>query len=121
MTGALGGIGDELVLVGRSGVPEEFGDVPGAVSVEDQESVALLRQLAMCTQQRFRGGTLHERARGCIYGSAEEVIGSGIADVELDARVELRDVDEIRAPKRALLEWRAGGPGFGSQLRDGPD
>src|SRR5215213_9524803 len=36
---ALRGVGDELLLVGGRNVPEDFGDRPGAVAVEDREAV----------------------------------------------------------------------------------
>src|SRR5215211_5256250 len=66
---ALRGVVDELLLVGGRDVPEEFGDRPRAVAVEDGEAVALLPERARRAGERRGGRALEEGARLRIDGA----------------------------------------------------
>jgi len=64
VTRSLGRVGDKFMLVRRGSVPEYFGDIPGPIGIENQQTVALLHQFAMGAQQSVRRGALQEGARG---------------------------------------------------------
>src|SRR5688500_13082641 len=103
---ALRGVGDELLLVGGRDLPEEFGDRPRAVAVEDGEAVALLPERARRTDERLGGRALEEGARLCVDGATREVVRRRVAHVELYRTVELHQLDEVGRAERALLLWR---------------
>ena len=56
--------------------------------------------------ERFGGGPLQKRARFLVDRLAEKVVGAGIADVELDRRVELDELDEIGGSRRVRILGR---------------
>ena len=60
-----------------------------------------LFQLPMGAQQRFRRGALHKCARLRIDRSAQEIVGRGVANIELDRGIERREIDQIRLAKIA--------------------
>src|SRR5215467_8141688 len=116
---ALSGIRDEDAFVGWRAVPKHFCDIPGAVGIVDQQAVAHGVQLLMGAQQRFRGGALHESLRLPIKDSAHEIVGRGVADIELDGGIERRKLYQIglaeiagfrgrlcrHRPAAQLLDW----------------
>src|SRR6266404_1292220 len=82
------GIGYENFLVVRRRVPEDFGYVPGAVSIMNEQSVPERLQLAMGANDRFSSRALHKRAGFGIEDGAEEIVGRRIADFKSDGRIE---------------------------------
>jgi len=58
-------------------------------------------------QQRFRRRPLQERACFLVDGLAKKVVRARVADVELDRRIELHQLDEIRFASRVGI---GGGP-----------
>src|SRR5712671_626113 len=92
---ALRGVGDEyLTLVGRS-VPENLGHVPGAVSVVNEQAVAETFEMKKSAHKSFGCGALEKGAGLRVDRGAEEVVGRGIADVEVNGGVEWCKVDKI--------------------------
>ena len=90
------GIGDEDLLAFRSGIPEHFGDIPRAVSVVDQQAVALRLEASLYPQQRFRGGALQESPGLIVKLRAHKIVGCGIADVQVNGAVQRLDFHQIR-------------------------
>ena len=84
----------------------------------DQEAVAHFFEFFVSAEESFGGGALHEGARFGIDGRAEEIVGSGVANVELDGGIELGEFDEIGFAKVAGFDGRLGGESFGSELVD---
>src|SRR6266404_783802 len=82
------GVGYENFLVVRRRVPEDFGYVPGAVSIMNEQSVPERLQLAMGANDRFSSRALHKRAGFGIEDGAEEIVGRRIADFKSDGRIE---------------------------------
>ena len=78
------------------------------------------RTLRNSMEAALGGGPLQESARRSVNRSAEEVVGGGVADVELDARVERRDIHQVRPAKVARLPRRLGGERFRAQCRNRP-
>src|SRR5580700_6051535 len=55
---AFGGIGDEDLAFGGSGVPEDLGDVPGAIGVVYEQAVAEGLEFREGANESFSGGAL---------------------------------------------------------------
>ena len=89
------GVRDELLLGIRRRVPKDLRDVPGAVAVVDDEAVAQSVEFAVGAEQGFGGGTLEEGSGLRVDGRAEEVVGGGVANVELQVGVDAGEFDEI--------------------------
>src|SRR5882672_1488658 len=109
MTRPLGRVGDENLLVVRRGVPENFGDVPGTISIMDEQTVTLRSQLAVDADYGCSGGALHESASFRIEDRPEKVVGGRVADFESDGRVELCQFDQIEFAKLSALFRRRSG------------
>ena len=90
MLGALLWIGDKVVIRRRSGIPENLGDIPGAIGVVDQQTVAERLEFLLRSLQSFRGWALHEGASLRVYRRAQEIVGLRVADVEMKFRIERR-------------------------------
>src|SRR5688572_27669271 len=100
-------IGDEFTLLARRHVPEQLGDGPRAIAVVDEETVAVRGQGAMRAHHRLGRRPLQKRARLLVDWLAEKVVGARVADVELDRRIELHELDEIRASRSRRIDRRA--------------
>src|SRR5271167_815146 len=96
---ALGGIGDITMLVGRRRIPEDLRDVPRPVTVEDQQTTTLFVKVAIGAGQRLGGWALEESKRLGIDRRAKEVVAGCVVDVQLECRVELDQVYQIRLRK----------------------
>src|SRR5579871_478548 len=72
----------------------------------------------MSAKESLGGGTLHEGARLGIDWRAEEIVGGGVANVQLDGGIELGEFDEIGLEKVGSLSRRLRGEGFGAKLID---
>ena len=117
----LGRVGDEDVLLRRRRVPEHLGDRPRPVGVVDQQPVAALREPAVGFHQGLGGGALQVGlGRRRVERGAEEVVRRGVAQIELDRRVEGTQFDQIDLAEFALLARRPGGLDFPQQFRDRP-
>lgn len=121
VAGALGGIGDEDMLVFGSSVPEDFGDVPGAVGVVDEEPEAVFREFAVGAEQGFGSGALEEGAGLRVEWDSEEVGGVGVADIEFDGAIERAEFDEFRRAEGAFFGGRGGGERCFAKRFDGFD
>ena len=75
----------------------------------------------MGAQERLGSRTLQEGARRRVDRRAQEIIGGSVTNIELDARVELRDVDEVGRAERSLFVRRLGRERFRAQFRNGAD
>src|SRR5262245_65921012 len=60
---ALRGIGNELVELRRRCFPEDLRDPPRAISIVNQQAIALTRERVMDAQERCGGGSLQVRGR----------------------------------------------------------
>ena len=58
VAGPFSRVGNEFVLIGRSGVPKDLRDGPRAVGIEDEQAVALLEKGAVGAEEGFGGGPL---------------------------------------------------------------
>src|ERR1700691_2629312 len=74
----------------------------------------------MCPQHRLRRGTLQEGARRGVNRRTQEVIRGGVADVQLDARIERGDVHQVGLAEAALLRGWLRCERFDAQLGYGP-
>ena len=57
--------------------------------------------------KRGRGGPLKKRAGLLVDRLADEVVRAGVADLELDCRVQLDELDQVRGPRRRGIFRRA--------------
>src|SRR6266481_797031 len=85
---ALSGIGDEDFAFRWGRLPEDLRYVPGAVRVVNQQAVAVRLKAMQRANEGFSRGALKEGAGLRIDGSAEEIVGSGVADIQVDCGVE---------------------------------
>lgn len=118
---ALGGVGDVVALVFRGGVPEDFGDEPGAVGVVDEESVAVGAETAVGAEGGFGGGALEEGAGLGIDGGGKEVVGGRVLDIEADGGLEGGEVDEIGGAKVTRFGGRGGLESVDAEFGDGTE
>src|SRR5580692_6852201 len=101
-------IGNKNLAFCRGGVPENFGDVPGAIGVVNEQAVAQRLKFVESADKSHGGGALQERASLSIDGSAEEVVRRCVANVEMNLRIEGGEFDEFGFTERALFHWRRG-------------
>ena len=118
--GAFLWIGDEDFAFGSRDVPEHFGDVPRAVGVVDEQAVAKRLKFVENADESFGGGTLHKGAGLGVDGRAEEVVGRGVANVEMEGRIERGEFDEVRLAEWTGFGGRMRGEGGGADFADGP-
>ena len=100
---ALRGVGHEDFSFGWRRVPEDFRNVPGPVGVVDQQAIAKRLQLLQHTQKRLRGRPLKKCPRLRIDGRAQKVVRRGVANVEMNGRIERRQLSKVRLAKIAGL------------------
>jgi hypothetical protein len=120
-------VGDIHLLVHRGQVPEEARDRPGAVAVEDHKPVPLRLERPVDAHQRLGGRALKKRTRLGVDRLAGEVVGPRVVDVQVDGRVEGRQLDQVgraestrfdrRRRRGGLLARRAGGRRVGRHRR----
>jgi len=77
----------------------------------DQQAKALVRHGLMHPAKSLGGGPLQIGGRALIERDAHEVVGTGIADVKPDARVDPRQVNEVCRKMRLGLDRRRRGQG----------
>jgi hypothetical protein len=65
----------------------------------NQQAIALARERAVDAHERFGGGSLQVCGGARVDGRAEEVVRGRVANVELDRRIELRELDQIDIAK----------------------
>src|SRR5580658_1340837 len=106
MLGSRRRIGDKNLLILRYRIPENLGDIPRPVAIMDDQPVSLSLEFAMGAKQGFRRRPLKKGPRLRIYGRTQEIIGGGIADVELDGWVEFHQFDKIGFEKGPFLARR---------------
>src|SRR6185436_20799295 len=78
------------------------------IGIVDQQAIAPTRERVVDAHQRFGSGALQVCGRARVDRRAQEVVGSRVANVELDRRIELRELDQIDTAKLT---------GFGRRLR----
>src|SRR4029077_8271995 len=110
--GTLRGIGDEDFALGRRCVPEDFGYVPGTIGIVNEQGVAQRFEAKQCAQQSVSCGALEKGAGLRVDRRAEEIVGGGVANIEMNAGVEGRQVDEVGVSELAILVRRRGGQRF---------
>ena len=110
------GSATKILSFRRGSVPENLGDVPGAVAVVDQQSVTEWLQLVERTYQRLGRRPLHKRTGLGIDRSAQEIVGLRVANVEADGGIEGHELNEIRLAKWARFIWRLRGQRRGANL-----
>jgi len=106
MFGSLCRIRDKNLLIIRHRLPEDFRDVPRAVTIMDDQTVSLSLECTMSAKQCFRRGPLKKGPRLGIYRCTQEIIRGGVADVELDCRIKLRQFHQIRLEESSVFVWR---------------
>src|SRR6516162_87925 len=94
-------------------IPENLRYVPRAIGVMDQQPVSEGLEFVEHAHERLRGGALEERPRLGIDRGAEEIVGLGVANIEVEARIEADQFDQLRRSKWAgflgrLLRERRG-------------
>jgi hypothetical protein len=89
-------IRDESALVPPDAVPEDLRHRPGTVAVEDEKTVALLREGPAGPDEGLGGRPLEERARLPVDATMDDVVGCRVPDVEAYRRVEPDELDELR-------------------------
>jgi hypothetical protein len=85
------------------------------IGVVDGQAVALDRERPGRAAQRLGGGPLQPCCRAFVELQPHEVVTAGIADVEADARIHARQIDEVGRQEIARLPWRRRGQGAGPQ------
>src|SRR6266404_2866025 len=98
---ALRGIRNKDFAFRRSGVPENFRDVPRAIGVVDQQAVAEGLEFLLDAEEGIGSGTLQKGAGLRIDGSAEKVVGGGVANIQVNGRIAKGQFDQFRFSKRA--------------------
>src|SRR4051812_29293483 len=106
MARAFAGIGDELMLLRGRGFPKHLRHIPGTIAIVDEQSVSLWHELTVSTDESLGGRLLQEGARLGIHAGAHEVVGAGVADIELDGGIKLYQFDEFRFAELAPLDRR---------------
>ena len=86
----------------------------------DEQAVAERTERAVGAHDGFGRRPLHEGARLVVEARAEEVVRRRVADLEVDRRIELHELDEIVRGERAGLGGRRRGQRFGAKLLDRP-
>lgn len=119
VAGAAGGIGDEVALVGRGGIPEHAGDAPGAVGVMDEEADTGGGELLVGAEEGLGGGALEVGGGLRIKSGAHEVVAGGVTDVEVERGGEGTKVDEIGGEEMGGLGGGLGGVGDRAERGDG--
>jgi hypothetical protein len=84
MLGTLRRIGHKHLFVVGRGIPKDSRDVPRAIAIVNNQTVTLSLEFAMSAKQGFRRWPLKEGACLGVYGCTQKIIGSCVADVELD-------------------------------------
>src|SRR5258708_6536663 len=85
---ALRGIGDKDFAFRWGRLPEDLRYVPGAVRVMNQQGVSVRLKAMHRANEGFSRGALKEGPGLRIDGSAQEIVGSGVADIHVDCGVE---------------------------------
>jgi hypothetical protein len=93
----------DFLILGRD-VPENLRHRPGAIAVENNQTVALFSETLINSNQRFGGWALQKGARLFVDSFAEEVVPGGVADIELDCWIEFSQLDKVRLPEWAGLD-----------------
>src|SRR5579884_2239407 len=91
-------VGNEGLFVWGSGVPEDFGDIPGPVGVVDKQAESAGFELLRRTSQCFRGRFLQEGFGLLVNRRTEKVVRGGVADIEPDFRIERGEIDKLGSP-----------------------
>src|SRR5438552_14700811 len=95
-----------LPLRFRCRVPEELGDRPGTVSVENQQAVSFGFQRLICPRQRFSRWPLQKRSGLAINWPVHEIVSCCVANIQPDCRIDSRDLDKVGFPKLArFFRW----------------
>ena len=98
---SLRGVGHELALVGRCGVPEGAGDRPRAVGVPDDEDVAFGLQGGVGPREGHGRFPVQEGLRPCrVHGPAHEIVFPGVFQIHADGGIHGLQGDEIGLPRR---------------------
>src|SRR5580704_6938831 len=108
------------MVLGWRRVPEDLGHVPRSVSVEDEQTVTLLVELAIGAHQGFGGRALKESTRLFVQWSSEEVVRGGVMDIELQRGVKLDQFHQIGLEEVSVLNRRLRFQGLGAKLRHRP-
>ena len=98
---ALRRVSHEPALVRRRRVPEHLGHVPGPVSVEQPEAVTVWAERSVGADQGLGRGPLQEHARFRVDRGAHEVVGAGVAHIELQRGIERHHFHQIVGTKLA--------------------
>jgi hypothetical protein len=75
----------------------------------DEQAVAVGFKAAQRAHQGFGRGTLKEGAGLGVDRRAQEVVFGGVANIEVNVRIERGELDEVRRAKFAVLARRRGG------------
>src|SRR5207245_5889026 len=110
------GIGDEDLLIVRCGVPKYLADIPGPISIVDEQAVTTSRQSAIRPHQRLGSRALQERPCFRVNRSAQEIVARGIADVEFNRGIKRGEFNQIRLAKVAIFCRRINSERFFAQL-----
>src|SRR5271163_3023453 len=99
-------IGDEDFAFGRSGVPENFGDVPGTIGVMNQQAVPERPKFVEGADKSFGGRSLQKRASLRVDRRTKKIVRGGVTDVEMDSGIKSSQFDELRLAKVAVFVGR---------------
>jgi hypothetical protein len=74
----------------------------------DDQAVSMGLEFAMGTEQRFCRWPLKERSRLSIERDTKKIVGSGVADIELDRGIEFDQLHQLNFAEASLLVRRLG-------------
>src|SRR5204863_4173189 len=106
VTRTLRRISNEKLFVVRCGVPKHFSHIPGPVTIVDQQTITERFKSSISANDRLGRRTLHERASLRIENRAEQIIVSGVADIQIDRRIKFSQFDQISRQKISGLVRR---------------
>jgi hypothetical protein len=119
VAGACSRVGDEIVGFGRSGIPENLGDIPGAICIVDQQAISKGLEFAEDAEKGIGGGALEKSTSLGIDRCGEEIVGLRVTDIEVNGGIESSEFDEVGFAKGTGLAGRRGGEGGGAELIEG--
>lgn len=92
----------------RDDLPEQLRHRPRTVPVEDHDAVALGGERPVRAEKGFGRRPLEEGPRLRVDGPLREVVRRGVPDVEVDGKLELHELDQVRLAELPRLDRRRG-------------
>src|SRR5439155_13965095 len=81
---------------------------PRTVGVVDEQAIAKRVQLPACSKQSFGCGALHVGFRLRVNGLTKKIVFGGLSNIEMNRRIERREIDQVGLEKVARFMRRLG-------------